>query len=290
MLMGSLSFDEEQTKSILQEWLKAVKGDDPIIDTRGYSFIDPLYVAMLITLKKGVRDDIKIMVDVDSPAYSYIQYILGLQGRSASTVVPIRIVDRQLHVNRFVDELLKSTNLSFDDWEDEDAFRYIIRELIDNALEHGGSPAIACAQVFRNLGEVEIVVSDYGYGFLQTIARNHKVSTYEEAIKKALERKVSGSLQNMYGSSTKHAGMGLYVMSNIIKETEGKMFIISGDALVSLSGRQLTSYKMQEEWRGSVVAMRFKLDKFKDRVLNYGFTNWLNYKVFTEDTLEEDVF
>jgi anti-sigma regulatory factor (Ser/Thr protein kinase) len=290
MLMGSLSFDEEQTKSILQEWLKIVKGDNPIIDIRGYSFIDPLYVAMLITLKKGVRDDIEIMVDVDSPAYSYIQYILGWQGRSASTVVPIRIVDRQLHVNRFVDELLKSTNLSFDDWEDEDAFRYIIRELIDNALEHGGSPAIACAQVFRNLGEVEIVVSDYGYGFLQTIARNHKVSTYEEAIKKALERKVSGSLQNMYGSSTKHAGMGLYVMSNIIKETEGKMFIISGYALVSLSGRQLTSYKMQEEWKGSVVAMRFKLDKFKDRVLNYGFTNWLNYKVFTEDTSEEDVF
>jgi len=290
MLLGSLSFDEEQTKIILQEWLKIVKGDNPIIDIRGYSFIDPLYVATLITLKKGVRDGLKIRVDVDSPAYSYIQYILGLQGKSASTVVPIRIVDRQLHVNRFVDELLKSTDLSFDDWEDEDAFRYIIRELIDNALEHGGSPAIACAQVFRNLGEVEIVVSDYGYGFLHTVARNYKVSTYEEAIKKALEKGVSGSLQNMYGSSTKHAGMGLFVMSNIIKETEGKMFIISGDALVSLSGEQIVAYKMQEEWKGSVVAMRFKLYKFKDRVLNYGFTNWLNYKVFTEDTLEEDVF
>jgi len=288
--MGSLSFDEEQTKSILQEWLKIVKGDDPIIDIRGYSFIDPLYVAMLITLKKGVRDDIKIMVDDDSPAYSYIQYILGWQGRSASTVVPIRIVDRQLHVNRFVDELLKSTGLSFDDWEDEDAFRYNIRELIDNALEHGGSPAIACAQVFRNLGEVEIVVSDYGCGFLHTVARNYKVSTYEEAIKKALEIGVSGSLRNMYESSNKHMGNGLYVISNIIKETEGKMFIISGDALVSLSGRQLTSYKMQENWKGSVVATRFRLDKFKDRILDYGFYNWLNYKVFTEDTLEEDAF
>jgi hypothetical protein len=291
MLMGSLSFDEGQTKSILQKWLKAVKGDDPIIDIRGYSFIDPLYVAILITLKKGVRDDLKIIVDDNSPAYSYIQYILSLQGRSASTVVPIRIVDRKPHANRFVDELLKSTDLSFDDWEDEDAFRYIIRELIDNALDHGGSPAIACAQVFRNLGEVEIVVSDYGYGFLHTVARNYKVSTYEEAIKKALEKEVSGSLQNMYGSSTKHAGMGLYVISNIIKETEGKMFIISGDALVSLSGGQLTSYKMQEEWKGSVVAMRFKLDKFKDRVLNYGFRDWLKHKVFTEDedTLE-DIF
>ena len=289
-MLGSLSFDEEQTKSILQKWLNAVKGDDPIVDIRGYSFIDPLYVAILITLKKGVRDDLRIRVDVDSPAYSYIQYILGLQGKSASTVVPIRIVDRQLHVNRFVDELLKSTNLSFDDWEDEDAFRYIIRELIDNALEHGGSPAIACAQVFRNLGEVEIVVSDYGYGFLHTVARNYKVNTYEEAIKKALEKEVSGSLRNMYGSSIKHTGTGLYVISSIIKETEGKMFIISGDALVSLSGRQLTSYKMQEKWKGSVVAMRFKLDKFKDRILNYGFTNWLYYKVFAEDTLEEDAF
>jgi sensor histidine kinase regulating citrate/malate metabolism len=97
------------------------------------------------------------------------------------------------------------------------------------------------------LGEVEIVVSDYGYGFLHTVARNYKVSTYEEAIKKALEKGVSGSLRNMYESSNKHAGMGLYAMSNIIKETEGKMFIISGDALVSLSERQLTSYKIQEE-------------------------------------------
>jgi anti-sigma regulatory factor (Ser/Thr protein kinase) len=214
-----------------------------------------------------------------------------LQGKSSSTVVPIRIVDRKPDAKNFVDELLKSTDLSFDDWEDEDALRYILGELIDNALEHGGSPAIACAQVFRNLGEVEIVVSDYGYGFLQTVARNYKVSTYEEAIKKALEREVSGSLQNMYGSSIKHAGMGLYVMSNIIKETEGKMSIISGDALVSLSGRQLTSYKMQEEWKGSVVATRFRLDKFKDRILDYGFRDWLKHKVFTEDedTLE-DIF
>ena len=289
-MLGSLSFDEEQTKSILQEWLKIVKGDNPIIDIRGYSFIDPLYVAILITLKKGVRDDLKIRVDINSPAYSYIQYILSLQGKSANTVVPIRIVDRKLDAKKFVDELLKSTDLSFDDWEDENAFRYIIEELIDNALEHGGSPAIACAQVFKNLGEVEIVVSDYGCGFLHTVARNYKVSTYEEAIKKALEKEVSGSLRYMYGSSTKHVGMGLYVMSNIIKETEGKMFIISGDALVSLSGRQLTSYKMQEKWKGSVVAMRFKLDKFKDRILNYGFTNWLYYKVFAEDTLEEDAF
>jgi hypothetical protein len=290
MMLGSLSFDEEQTKSILQEWLKIVKGDNPIIDIRGYSFIDPLYVAMLITLIKGVRDDLKIMVDVASPAYSYIQYILSLQGKSASTVVPIRIVDRKLDAKKFVDELLKSTDLSFDDWEDENAFRYIIEELVDNALEHGGSPAIACAQVFKNLGEVEIVVSDYGCGFLHTVARNYKVNTHEEAVKKALEKEVSGSLRNMYGSSTKHVGMGLYVMSNIIKETEGKMFIISGDALVSLSGRQLISYEMQEELKGSVVAMRFRLDKFKDRILDDGFTNWLNYKVFTEDTLEEDVF
>ncbi len=288
--MGSLSFDEEQTKSILQEWLKIVKGDNPIIDIRGYSFIDPLYVAVLITLIKGVRDDLKIRVDINSPAYSYIQYILSLQGKSASTVVPIRIVDRKPDAKNFVDELLKSTGLSFDDWEDEDAFRYNIRELIDNALEHGGSPAIACAQVFRNLGEVEIVVSDYGYGFLHTVARNYKVSTYEEAIKKALEKGVSGSLRNMYGSSITHTGTGLYVISNIIKETEGKMFIISGDALVSLSGRQLTSYKMREEWKGSVVATRFRLDKFKDRILDYGFYNWFNYKVFTEDTLEEDSF
>jgi hypothetical protein len=59
MLLGSLSFDEEQTKIILQEWLKIVKGDNPIIDIRGYSFIDPLYVAALITLIKGVRDDLK---------------------------------------------------------------------------------------------------------------------------------------------------------------------------------------------------------------------------------------
>jgi sensor histidine kinase regulating citrate/malate metabolism len=159
-------------------------------------------------------------------------------------------VDRKPHVNRFVDELLRSTNLSFDDWEDEDALRYILGELIDNALEHGGSPAIACAQVFKNLGEVEIVVSDYGCGFLHTVARNHKVSTYEEAIKKALEREVSGSLQNMYGSSTKHAGMGLYVMSNIIKETEGRMFIISGDALVSLSGRRRCQLLASIDWTG----------------------------------------
>jgi hypothetical protein len=48
---------------------------------------------------------------------------------------------------------------------------------------------------------------------------------------------------------------------------------------------------MQEDWKGSVVAMRFRSDKFKDRVLNYGFRDWLKHKLFTEDedTLE-DIF
>jgi len=80
---------------------------------------------------------------------------------------------------------------------------------LNNAIDHGNSSAIACAQKFPNLQEVEIIVGDAGVGTYHTISRKYKTHSTLEAIKKAVEKGVTGAMDYVYGGAKRNAGMGL---------------------------------------------------------------------------------
>jgi len=117
---------------------------------------------------------------------------------------------------------------------------------------------------------MEITVSDTGLEFLKTIQNRYpEIKTYDMAIKKALEKGVTGNQLRIYGDVTKNVGMGLYITSRIIKEVDGDMYIISGDKFYSV--RDDKSVNLLSPWQGSLVILRFNLDNFQKNILNYGF-------------------
>jgi len=282
--MFSLSFNEEQIIEFINQYCSIDK-----IDLSNYEFIDPIYWVILKTLQKGIKPNLTVQINKDSPAYSYALYLLNPEDRRAKTTVPIRDVQNRGEVEKFVSEILSVIELEFEDWEDRNAFKYPLIELTNNAIDHGKSLAITCAQKFPTHNEVEITVADYGRGFLKTIGSKFpEITTHDLAIKKALEKGVTGSSLGMYGSVTKNIGMGLYVISQMMYRIEGDMFVISGDSFYSLKNDKVK--RLKTEWQGSIVTLRFNLFKFQNKILDYGFTLIRDLLISDKDGEGEDIF
>ena len=249
-----------------------------IIDLTWYASIDPLYWAILKAEKdrrqeQGRRMNIKL--DPLSPASIYSRYILGHLEKDA--IVPIRTIKSRAHADKFTHELVNSMKLyelGFD-IEYQEIFKYIISELLTNAVDHGKSYAIANAQRLSDLDEIGITVVDTGLGLLRTIGRKYKVSSSSEAIKLAIKKNISGAMDYLYGSAQRNVGMGLYVISKIVKDTDGVMCIVSDDSIAKYtpSGEYVTTIK--NKWQGTIVMSRFNLRPFI-KVFESGFITYMS--------------
>ena len=280
--MSALRYDINQ----IVDFLNSLGSQE--VNLKHYDFIDPLFWVTLKALADGPKPGLTVKIDKNSSAYGYYLYLFERGRRKSPTVVPIRKVEERNSIENIVKEILQIANLRFCDYDDEFAFSYILMELINNSVDHGQSPAIACAQVFPNADEIEISVADHGLGFLQTIKKKYNdVSSYEEAIKRAIQKGITGYTITMYGSVTKHVGMGLYVISKMVREVVGDMIIVSGDAVFSL--RDNLVRKIEIPWQGSIVSVRFNISRFERKILDYGFSFWLKLTLEEEEG-EEDMF
>ncbi len=258
------------------------------IDLSGYNFIDPVYWAIL-TAEKLRRNQLKIKPpEVSSPAYGFFKRMFQ-EGRTQNTI-PIRIIDSRRDIDGFVAQIIDLMDIDNYDWEDLEFFKYIIGELANNALDHGQSEAVVCAQKFPNIDEVEISIVDIGLGFRHTISRRYDVSSAEEAIKLAIQKGVSGAQDYVYGHQ-RNAGMGLYVISRIVRDAGGEMTIVSDECIYKYPADFLypgdrVDY-LDNEWKGSIVLLRFNLPEFEDKVLSYGFYHYMNMIIGEES---EDIF
>ena len=259
--MDSLFFDEKTIIEFINQYNNKFNNK---IDLSSHEFVDTVYWIILKTL------NLDVVTNERSPAHSYAQYLFNNNDKKTKTTVPIREIKSGREVGKFVNEILDSSGLDFEDWQDKEAFKYLLVELVNNAVDHGKSKAVACAQKFPKNSWMEITVSDTGLGFLKTIQNRYpEIKTYDMAIKKALEKGVTGNQLRIYGDVTKNVGMGLYITSRIIKEVDGDMYIISGDKFYSL--RDDKSVNLLSPWQGSLVILRFNLDNFQKNILNYGF-------------------
>lgn len=204
----------------------------------------------------------------------------------SSTTVPMRYVSNRGETDKFTNELVKTLLAYSNDYDDEDLsfFKYIITELLNNSIDHGESPAIVCAQRFPNINQFEITVVDSGLGFFHTLRRRYDIKSEEEAIKKALEKGVTGSITYLYGGSTRNAGNGLYVISNIVNEASGELFIVSGKTFYDFKNDLVKI--MSKKWQGSIVLIRFDLTKFKEKILDIGLQYYIT-KILAEPDDEE---
>lgn len=274
-----MKFDLKQIKFFVENEI-----NKDIIDWRDKLFIDPFYFTILSAEKYINGKDIKLYLNKNSPVVNYIEYIKG--DKKSMSTVPIRIISQRLDNDRFTREIVNLLNLDFTDYDDKEFFRYIISELINNAIDHGQSEVVASAQVFPNINEIEITVVDKGLGIYKTISRKYKVKNVYEAIEKALEKGVSGAIDYVYGTGHRNAGMGLYIVSKMVKDASGRMLIISDDIIYVYPDKNIE--KLNSPWKGTIVSLRFNLSDFKENVLDYGFQLYL--KMTISEDIDDEIF
>jgi len=271
----------------LVDFLKTIKKEDSWNFTH-CEFIDPIYWAIFKALKINGKD-VKVYVRKDSPAYAYCEYVAGKS--SSKTTIPLKVVKNRGEVDRFTQDLVEllkrhitiQQQIDEDDWE---FLKYQISELLNNALDHSKwYKAVVCTQYFPRIDEIEIAVVDCGIGFYNTIQRRYNVKNEIEAVQKALEKGVSGAQVIPYGSAYKNVGYGLYVISKMIKDSQGELIIISNDSFYKYPQNQ---YLKGLQWEGAIILIRFNLSQFKKNVMDLGFNVYLNMIIEAEET--EEIF
>lgn len=152
--------------------------------------------------------------------------------------------------------------------------RYVIAELLYNALEHGRrefswrgrrlpTPAVLQFSWYEQANEIGIVVADTGMGVRAHLAQAYPALTStEEALRFAIQPEVSGTFgrHDPY-SDRNNAGMGLFLSSNIVRRLRADMYIVSSNGVLHVSPSDLTSNALQNSWHGTFVLLSMRLDQ-----------------------------
>lgn len=153
--------------------------------------------------------------------------------------------------------------------------RYVLSELLYNALEHGSTygigkgsnikvPAITQFTWYAKSNEIHFIIADCGMGIKKHIEQAYPGQESDiDAIKLSLKSQRSGTfgLHNPY-TDKNNAGMGLYISSNIIRRLNADMYIISGNGVVHISPRDVTGKFLPNKWQGTFVLVTIRLEKF----------------------------
>jgi hypothetical protein len=152
--------------------------------------------------------------------------------------------------------------------------RYVLSELLYNTREHGQShyqygtknytlPSLCQFSWYKNKREVSFIIADNGIGIKDHLEQAYPgQESHAEAILKAMKPQVSGTFgTNDPYRDKNNAGIGLYLSTNIIRRLNADMHIVSGDAVVHVSPRDITSKKLNSFWPGTFVLVTIKVDK-----------------------------
>lgn len=178
------------------------------------------------------------------------------------------------------EEFAKNFNVEY-----EKTLRYVVSELLYNALEHGAAacaamsglriPALIQFSWYKERNELHFLVADLGVGIKRHLEQSYPPFADDaEAIRKSLEPQVSGTFGTRDPYSGKNnAGMGLFISSNIVRRVHADMHIVSGAGLVHVSPRDVTSRILATSWPGTFVLVAVRLGALADLNL---------YKLMTE--------
>jgi anti-sigma regulatory factor (Ser/Thr protein kinase) len=283
--MSSLSIEN------IEWFIEYISNNHKIDLTKFDNFIDPSIWAILKSKLLLDTNKLEIMPFVSgSKSHQYLMKILGKS--TSDTTLPLERFnsDNRDESDQFAENFIKLIDI-----EDEDPKKYaqyIVRELLTNTIDHARSTTdvVCCAQKFPKIKEIEIIIIDTGLGFHKTISRKYsEISSNKEAIKKALEKGVTGTTESkmyyrMYGQ-LKNAGLGLYVISEMVKYYNGKLFIISKNGSLTQQGNSIKSKSLNHEWNGSIVIVRLHYDK-----LNYTFSEFMKYITQDRQSNNSDIF
>jgi len=194
----------------------------------------------------------------------------------AGRFIPLTNVRDNKGLSEFIVNMIPLLHASPDEAE---PIKYVISELVRNALEHAVSPvgAFVCAQYFKKTERLAIGVADSGIGILGSMSRSHPVKSSMEAITLALKPGITGTTSR-FGGTEYNAGAGLFFTKAIACASRNFFVAYSGDALFKLrrtpSGQTpvihadpnddiATRVEGLPPWQGTVVGIDIGIEAHK---------------------------
>ncbi|MBL7694953.1 MAG: ATP-binding protein [Ferruginibacter sp.] len=196
-----------------------------------------------------------------------------LAGRS----IPARKIETSEQLNQFIADMVPLLHTT-----PEQAYpiKYVMSELVRNALEHSKSPcgAIVSAQYFEKTNRISIGVADRGIGIKNAINISYATENYREAIGLALRPGITGTTKKI-GGTAYNAGAGLFFTKSIAKVSRDFFLLYSGNSFFKLhktSGNkrvQLYPNPLDDKsnfrdglpfWKGTAVGIDISMDINQD--------------------------
>ena len=164
--------------------------------------------------------------------------------------IPLRIIKTAQEQSAFIADFVPLLHLP----ESESRIiRYVIGELVRNALEHSYSKdgAIVTARYYEKSHKVSLAICDTGIGIWRSMSKIWHPQTDLDAIRLALTPGISGTTRKE-GGTFENAGAGLFYVRSIAKTTRNYFLIYSGKAEYLL-------YKWDKR-----LKLRYTADPFKE--------------------------
>ena len=188
--------------------------------------------------------------------------------------IPVTRITTGEELDRFMIDI---TPLFHAQPEQAESVKYVVSELVRNALEHSGSHvgAFVCAQYYLKTDRVAIGVADAGVGIRESISRSYETRDSLEAILLALRPGITGMTKRL-GGTDYNAGLGLFFSKCLACATRNFFVAYSGDGFFKLrtspktdetplyvdpSDDKSTTHTGLPSWQGTVVGIDISIPR-----------------------------
>lgn len=185
-------------------------------------------------------------------------------------LVALRNSDDFNRVKEILDQFAEDFHLEY-----SKILHYVTAEILYNTLEHGQCwvkdrkgndfriPSIVQLSWYQKTNEISVIVADMGIGIRKHLSRAYpEIESDVDALRLAIRPNVSGTFgrTNPY-TQQNNAGVGLFFSSQIMQKLRGDMYVISGNGLLHISPRDITTRTLNCSWPGTIVYLKIDLRK-----------------------------
>lgn len=275
-LKSDIKIDSMWLSPFEQPWPNITKNHYIIDSQSQISHIEPVCLAMIAVWADNIRKiggRISISDKLKTP-YAYSTGLLSafISDKRPETSLPNHsppIFIRHDEDRRDVFSVLNKEIIT-DNEKNKDAFNLILSESVNNVFEHSSSEigCVICASRFQDTSKgrdnIILCVVDAGIGIANHMKIRHGMLTDQEALLRAIEPYISGTFSPGNISSGRaspnatNAGLGLFVIRELVKNTNGNFSIMSGNASVLIDRKnELTENPVNGYWHGTVICATY---------------------------------
>lgn len=240
-----------------------------VLNLRDCKWIYPTTLLPLSIFIKENKDQFEYQAPLDHNLSNYINVATGELSAEFSEIkphIPLVVLPKDQKQSSAILEYIFQFNHNGDEYGGENAFKYLIEELVDNIYEHSQfTHALVMAQKYEKKNFVEISFFDDGISIPGSFENQGMKFEDQQAIVKAVN-----------GLSTKSEERGYGLNSNLKIFTQGlggEILIVSRSGALHVSKKLQRLYNLRDinKLNGTLISIRIPYPTTKFDIFQEGY-------------------